>query len=987
MIRKLTPLLCYLVFAALFSASAQNEVDSLKLLLRNQEKDTSRVSTYIQLYEALKFEDPGQASNFLTKSLKLSSDLEYQKGKLRSLLLIGEEQRTYSNYDSALLVFQQAQSIAEQLDERKGVMNAMIGQGFSYSSLQRLNEADTIAFLTIKLARSKTIDSLILTNCYTILSNTAFYRSEYEKSIEFDQKGLIYNTSNLSKRAKSLLNIGTTHAILRNEDKAYEYYIKALETSEEAEDIKMTALVHLELGAWYMYDEDYSSAQKYYNLAMANFELVGDKARQAHIHHNLSKIHMALNEYNDAIKKSKLALQIIQEVNSPYSEGHFLYQLGLAYFKTEEYNKAQDNFLKAQILFEEIESGNMKRWILFRLSECYAAQGDYQNAFTYLQKVKRIDDSTFSIDKTNNIAEIEEKYQSEQKQKEIELLNAENQIATLEIQKQHDFRNYLIVAAFLLVVLIGVIYNRYQLKTRANAKLTELDHLKTNFFTNISHEFRTPLTLILSPLQKLLKQEDSLKKKEALTIIHRNATILTELTNQLLDLSKLEAGELHLKATKGEFSAFIRVVCASFESLASAQNVEFIKHINNAPEEAYFDEDKVQKILNNLLSNAFKFTSTEGTVSLRIEQKNNLLCISVTDTGKGISTADQELIFKRFHQNKDNASSAAGTGVGLTLSKELALLHKGDITVESEPGQGATFTLEFPINKSAYLPKEIVEGESQTYQTMTKITSIPADQEAAEQEASEKIVLIVEDNPDLRNHMTSLLESDFTVKQSIDGKVGIENALKLVPDIIVTDLMMPEVDGIELCNTLKANEKTSHIPIIMLTAKADRDTKLDGLKKGADDFLTKPFDNEELLIRIQNLITQREKLQTKYGQTLRLEPSKITIDSPEEVFIKKALEIVDRNLSNSEFTVEAFQKEIGMSRMQLHRKLKALTNFSASEFIKDIRLQRAADLLATNGINVAEVAYGCGFNSVSYFTKCFTEKYGANPSNYLVKVS
>ncbi|MEM7110717.1 MAG: response regulator, partial [Bacteroidota bacterium] len=312
------------------------------------------------------------------------------------------------------------------------------------------------------------------------------------------------------------------------------------------------------------------------------------------------------------------------------------------------------------------------------------------------------------------------------------------------------------------------------------------------------------------------------------------------------------------------------------------------------------------------------------------------------------------------------------------------LLHKGDITVESEPGQGATFTLEFPINKSAYLPKEIVEGESQTYQTVTKITSIPADQEAAEQEASEKIVLIVEDNPDLRNHMTSLLESDFTVKQSVDGQVGIEDALKLVPDIIITDLMMPEVDGVELCNTLKANEKTSHIPIIMLTAKADRGTKLDGLKTGADDFLTKPFDNEELFIRVQNLIAQREKLQVKYEQTLRLAPSKIVVKSPEETFIKNALEVVDQNLSNSEFTVESFQTEMGMSRMQLHRKLKALTNFSASEFIRDIRLQRAEDLLIGNGLNVTEVAYSCGFNSVSYFTQCFKQKFGKSPSSYEV---
>ncbi|MEM7108574.1 MAG: ATP-binding protein, partial [Bacteroidota bacterium] len=619
------------------------------------------------------------------------------------------------------------------------------------------------------------------------------------------------------------------------------------------------------------------------------------------------------------------------------------------------------------------------------LSEIYASRGDFEKAYSYHVEFKMLDDSTFNETKTSRIAELEEKYQNEQKQKEIELLNAENEIASLELKEQENLRNYLIVAAFLLVLLIGVVYNRYQLKAKANIKLKELDSLKTNFFTNISHEFRTPLTLILSPLQNLLKQETSSKRKEALAVIHRNAAMLTELTNQLLDLSKLEAGELDLHVAKQDFKAFVKVLIASFESLAVAQKVEFVFKIEEAPKEAFFDQDKVQKILNNLLSNAFKFTSTEGTVSLRIEQKNNLLCISVTDTGKGISTADQKLIFKRFHQNKDNTSSAAGTGIGLTLSKELALLHKGDITVESEPSQGATFTLQFPISKSAYLAKEIVEGELQERQIITKPALIPVEQETPEPEgATEKIVLVVEDNPDLRNHMTSLLESDFTVKQSIDGKAGIEDALKLVPDVIVTDLMMPKVDGVELCNTLKVNEKTSHIPIIMLTAKADRGTKLDGLKTGADDFLTKPFDNEELFIRVQNLIAQREKLQAKYEQTLRLAPSKITVKSPEETFIKNALEVVDQNLSNSEFTVEAFQKEMGMSRMQLHRKLKALTNFSASEFIRDIRLQRAEDLLIGNGLNVTEVAYSCGFNSVSYFTQCFRQKFGKSPSNYEV---
>ncbi|MEM8847609.1 MAG: ATP-binding protein [Bacteroidota bacterium] len=471
----------------------------------------------------------------------------------------------------------------------------------------------------------------------------------------------------------------------------------------------------------------------------------------------------------------------------------------------------------------------------------------------------------------------------------------------------------------------------------------------------------------------------------ALSVIRRNAKVLTNLTNQLLDLSKLEAGKLSLHVAEGDFKSFLKVVCASFDSLAAAHNVEFARDLDDTPELAYFDEDKVQKILNNLLSNAFKFTSQEGKVTIRAFKDQRQVSITIQDTGAGISTKDQELIFKRFHQNKTNTANTGGTGVGLTLSKELALLHHGDISVKSEEGIGSTFTFHFPIKKSAYQPHEIQEVHAQSIEPITKPTTIELDEDKEGIASTDKIVLIVEDNPDLSNHMRSLLKDEFTVKQSANGKLGVLDALEIVPDIIVSDLMMPEVDGVELSNTLKANEKTSHIPIILLTAKADRETKLDGLKAGVDDFLTKPFDNEELKVRIQNLIGQHEKLKAKYEQTLRLSPSKIKVQSPEETFIKKALEIVDENLSNSEFTVEGFQKEIGMSRMQLHRKLKALTNFSASEFIRDIRLQRAADLLSNKGLNINEVAYSCGFNSHSYFTQCYKQKFGVSPSDVHMK--
>ncbi|MEO1054091.1 MAG: tetratricopeptide repeat protein [Bacteroidota bacterium] len=982
MFRKVTLLLSCLFFFCSFSIVAQNKADSLKSLLKGHKEDSTLAMVYHDLYIELRFEDPDQAIKYMEQSLQLSKKLNYQLGTLNALLGMGEYFETSSLYDSAINVYNKAQVVAKEMGSKAGIKESLLGLGSVFSSIQKLNEADSVTYLCIAMAEESPIDSGRLAVCYTILSTTAYFRSEYEKSIELDLKGLSYITNNPTQIARSFLNIGATYTDLQDYKNAEKYYLKGLEMAEESGYYRYSALAYYELGLLKTYTEDFEEARKFQELAMEHFETVNDKVMIAHVHSSLAKVLTELNEFDEAIRRLELALALSKEINSLYSQGDFLHQLGLTYYKKKDYPNAERYLQEAKSIFDELEDTTKKRAILSGLHKLYDAMEDYPRAYQYLSDIKVLDDSLFEANEKVKIAEIEEKYQNQQKEQEIELLSAENEIASLELQKQENLRNYLIVAAFLLVLLIGVVYNRYQLKARANAKLRELDTLKTGFFTNISHEFRTPLTLILSPLQRLLQKNNDVETKEALAIIHRNAAVLTELTNQLLDLSKLEAGKLNLTVAPQDFKAFIKVLIASFESLAVAQKVEFITEIEAAPEDAYFDEDKVQKILNNLLSNAFKFTSKEGSVTIRATHGEGRLTISVQDTGMGISQEDQKLIFKRFHQNSTNTPNAAGTGVGLTLSKELALLHKGDITVESEPGQGATFILQFPINKSAYLPEEIVEGEPQAHQPITEVASIQVDKEAAEPEAAEKIVLVVEDNPDLRNHMASLLKSDFTVRQSVDGKAGIEDALNLVPDIIITDLMMPEVDGVELCDTLKANEKTSHIPIIMLTAKADRDTKLDGLKTGADDFLTKPFDNEELLIRIQNLIAQREKLQTKYEQTLRLAPSKITVKSPEETFIKKALEVVDQHLSNPEFTVEAFQKEMGMSRMQLHRKLKALTKCSASEFIRDIRLQRAEDLLAGNGLNVTEVAYSCGFSSVSYFAQCFKQKFGVSPSSY-----
>ncbi|MGD1944691.1 MAG: ATP-binding protein [Croceivirga sp.] len=967
------------------SLTAQTQVDSLTSILNTQVADSSKVATLLQLYEALKFEEQNKAVTYLEKSLELSSVINYQKGKLDGFLAKGEYFETTGYQDSALITYRKAQAVGKEIGQKSGLIESYIGEGSALSSLQQLDEADSIAFLGMELAQKTPIDSISLTQFYTILSNTAYFRNNYEKSIGFDRKALEYNASDLRKRAKSFLNIGTTYDLLRDYEKSDAYYKKALEAAKAGKEKRMTALVQSEMGALKVNLKEFAEARRLFGLALAHFEAVNDKTMMAHTLQYLAKVHVELEEFDQAIAKYEKALSIAKEINSRSTEAHSTCQLALAYYKKKDYPNAEKYFLEAKSKFDALDESNMQTWVLSRLSDLYAATNDYKKAFEYLEIVKARDDSLLSATSAKNIAEMEEKYQNEQKQQEIDLLSAENEIAALKIQKQTNLRNYLILAAFLLLVIIGVVYNRYQLKNRANAKLKELDTLKTNFFTNISHEFRTPLTLILSPLQELMGQKNNTKTANALSVIHRNAKVLTNLTNQLLDLSKLEAGELALQVQEGDLKQFLKVVSASFESLAVTQNVHFVTQFEKAPETAFFDEDKVQKILNNLLSNAFKFTAEEGKVRITALTENGHALVSVEDDGPGIAEQDLRLIFKRFHQSAKNAPNTAGTGVGLTLSKELALLHHGDISVDSTLGEGTTFTLKFPIHKSAYRPHQIgheTDKNVQPSQVTKPETLTKADNDV---QTSEKVVLLVEDNPDLSNHMRSLLEHTFQVKQSINGKIGITDALQFIPDIIITDLMMPEADGVEVCQTLKADEKTSHIPIIMLTAKADRDTKLDGLKTGADDFMTKPFDNEELKVRVQNLIDQREKLREKYEQTLRLAPSKIRVKSPEEAFIKKALEIIDENLSNSAFTVEAFQQEMGMSRMQLHRKLKALTHFYASEFISDIRLQRAVDLLADKSLTVSEVAYSCGFNSVSYFTQCFTQKFGASPSKHLAK--
>lgn len=519
-----------------------------------------------------------------------------------------------------------------------------------------------------------------------------------------------------------------------------------------------------------------------------------------------------------------------------------------------------------------------------------------------------------------------------------------------------------------------------QLRIQA-VKLKDLDRAKSRFFANISHEFRTPLTLISGCADDLSNNSTDSR----IPIIQRNTYRLRQLIDQLLDLSKLEGGKFKLNVEELNPLNFLSAITSSFSSWAKQKNITLTIQLPQESLMTFFDPDVLEKIINNLLSNAIKFTPRNGTVLFSACWTAEEMTIQVSDNGIGIPESKINSIFERFYQVDDsNIRSQEGSGIGLALVQELTSLHHGQIAIESKPNQGTKFTVTIPIHEEDYAISEI-GLEKSSPKIFENIASFGTDNrespEFAAATTESPIILVVEDNIDLGQYIGDHL-SDCGIVLAVNGKDGLNKAIHHVPDLIISDVMMPEMDGVELCKKIKEEEKTSHIPVILLTAKADIESRIEGLETGADDYMTKPFDARELQTRVKNLIVQRARLRERFSRTVVLKPKDIAITRPDEEFLKKVMAIIENHLGDSEFSVDDFQKEIGMSRMQLHRKLKALTGHSAGEFMRVQRLIRASQMLSGTALNITEVCYQTGFTSVSYFAKCFKKQFGTTPKEY-----
>lgn len=791
----------------------------------------------------------------------------------------------------------------------------------------------------------------------------------------------IYLANNFQgdKRGSTLSYIGDVYSTLGKVEEARVYQEQALAIFNTSNNEFKQNFIFSKLASIEAQDKNYKKAINYLLESIAYYKDKKFPINEGICYTLLSDVYFESNQIDEAILAGQKGIDLNKRNNYDYglflalvSQSKILYEHG-------NYGKSNELALEAEALGLALKNFSNLKPVYERLYLNSERLDDFENAYKYSKEHKRVSDTLVAIQNIRDAKELEAQYKNTQQKQEIQLLQSQKELVEEQKRNQRNLL-YAIIGFVFLAGLVLFILLRNRQKT--NQKLKELDTLKSNFFTNISHEFRTPLTLISGPIEKQLENTrlDNTDRKD-LEMVQRNSKRLLDLVDQLLDLSKLESGNLNLQVREGDISLLLKSLTAAFQYKAEKANLNYVVDIQDY-ESGWFDADAIEKIVLNLLSNAFKYVPKQGMIRFSSAISNGMLEMQIENDGAIGGAKNMDTVFNRFYQEDDHAD---GVGIGLALVKELVALYRGTVAVENTVNKTVLFTIMLPVEKHQFSENEILQTTSEDIATMKPIvseTTIAVGELDIELDADAPILLVVEDNEDIRTFVKSAFESEYRVLEAENGFEGIKLAIETIPDIIISDIMMPKVDGMELCQTLKSDERTSHIPIILLTAKVEEQAQYEGLEMGADDYVLKPFKTKLLQTRVKNMVNSRKQLRNRYSQEVVLKPRDISISRIEENFIEKLNAILDEHLTDSNFSTEEFSKLLSMSRMQLHRKIKALTGFTASEFVRSQRLHLAATLLKKSDVNVSEICYQVGFNNHSYFTKCFKEAFGCLPSEY-----
>ena len=968
------------LFSSFSVCLAQNRIDSLQLAFSKAQEDTAKIDLLFELYLAYEYVDTLKSRESLEKSLQLSEKIRDTLRMAKSHNYFGDFLQLQSKYDAAINYYENGFILAKKADFHSGMAAATIGLGNSYWRKGNLSKALEYHRRNIAMA-IQFGDSLSIASSYNNIGNIYNSEGDYTNAMAYYIKSsdLYHKLGNLRNYAITQSNIGQLNTKLENYPLAEKYLKISDSLFNNLNDLGGSAYVQKSLAIVYKHQGKFDKSIRYNNKALEYYESMGFKNRTAEVQQVLGNTYVELKNFKKALPYYLSALEINEETNDSLSLAMVQKELGNIYLNLGEIDKSKNALEQALAISEEVGAPLTIMDSHEVLAQLYEKSENFYKALYHQKMYSKWRDSLYTKEKRDLALDIEAKYQNKQKEEEIKLLEAKNTLNALQIKKRENERNTIIGVSLLILLILGLLYNQFRLKQRANRKLKELDKMKSHFFANISHEFRTPLTLIKGPVDKLSENPSENLSHDNIKMIQRNTNRLLTLVNQLLDLSKIDAGTLKLEPTEGNIFGCISTVANSFESLAQRRNIDYQITIPRKILMASFDMDKLEKILYNLLSNAFKFTSDHSWIGFSATVQDGKLRIQVEDSGRGIPEKDLPHIFERFYQvERGNTKGDIGSGIGLSLCHDLLQLMGGTISVESVLGQGTTFSLQIPVETVSISSEEKLVTE-------TISPKEPLKNHIAIKSDTRNIptVLLVEDNTDMQAFVSEILLPHYRVNAASHGREGLKKALKNPPDLVVTDLMMPKMDGLQLCRELKSNLHTSHIPIVMLTAKAGMENKIEGLEIGADDYVVKPFAPEELLARIKNLIEQRKKLRELYqSNNAGINPKSVTVTPMDEQFLQKLLNLLEAHYANPDFGVPKMQQALSMSKTQLHRKTKALTNEAPGELLRNFRLKRAAQLLSNKADSVTQIAYGVGFNNISYFAKCFKDYFGVSPSAY-----
>lgn len=968
-------------------AQRSREADSLHAALAGARHDTTRAQTLKKIAWHYYFSEPAKAPAYALQMIEVSERSGYVKGVWDGHNIMGVIYCTSQRYDSAIVWLTKALSLPNDKKYYSERLYSLQWMATAYQRKGYFEKAHVYGRMQLKTAKLSN-DPVKLSKAYKNVAGLFYDRGQYEQALTHYLKAdsLMDEAINID-RGEILQNIGQIYHVLENLTLEKKYLSDALAVYEKLNDDYGMSVVSISLGNMELQGKNYKKAEAHFLDAISFFDHYNDDKILGNIYRLLGTTYFHLTDYKKSLAHYEKAIGKM-DGNAGDQDLIYCYRgMGNVYIALSDYPKAlaalNTATQKAQALGDLSSSAD----ILQSFTALYHKKGDYKTAFETQQRYQSLADSVSKIKSSKVIAEAEARHQNEKKQQQIALLAAQNQLQQQEKDEQRTLFIMAIAGALMLTVIFYVLFIA---KQKANRKLKALDELKSRFFANISHEFRTPLTLISGPVENRLRSRelDSTERAE-FEMIGRNSQQLLTLVDQLLDLSRIESGSMVLRIENGNIAVLLKTLASSFRYLASSKHIAYTISVSDSVQDGWYDRDVLQKIVTNLLSNAFKYTPEEGEIVLAAETIARKLVITVSNSGEGIREQDKERIFDRFYQVN---GSAGGIGIGLALLKELVDLTGGALEVTSTPGQLTTFRVTLAVEKENY-PNAVVR-ENLSSSPGPDLQSTPLRSETTRTNGAAvlsdapdalPILLVVEDNTDVRTYIKSILHKEYQILEAADGHEGITLALEHVPDLIISDVMMPDTDGLALCRQLKTDERTSHIPIILLTAKAGAEHALTGFETGADDYITKPFSSDLLIVRIRKLIELRRKLHERYSQEVVLKPKDIVLPSTDKLFLEKVQQILDKYLSDADFNMETFAFEVGMSRMQLHRKLKGLTGLSASAFIRSHRLSMAAELLARADANISEIGYSVGFSDPSYFAKCFRETFHCTPTEFAAK--